>query len=102
MRTSITKQLVIVCFVSVMLIIVFACNSKADNAYRYFNLYKNSEIYKERHPEENNDQAEPDRGPKFDGWGNLVDDPPPPPPDNEYNDEPGGDDTAQENTGSWK
>ena len=54
----------------------------ADNAYQYFNLYKNSEIYKERHPEQNREKEKPEqRGPTLDGWGNLIDGHLPPPPD---------------------
>ena len=66
-------------------------NTYANNAYRYFNLYKNSETYKERHPEENREKEKPEHtGPTLDGWGNLVDVPPPPPPgeDEENNDNP--------------
>ena len=55
-------------------------NTYANNAYRYFNLYKNSETYKERHPEENREKEKPEHtGPTLDGWGNIVDEPPPPP-----------------------
>ena len=73
----------------------------ANNAYRYFNLYKNSEIYKERHPEKNKNKEKPDnRGSTLDGWGNLVDPSPPPPPDNgydEYDDEPDSGDGQGDN-----
>ncbi len=73
-----------------------AGNLEAGDAYQYHNLYKNSAIYKERHPEKDSGQKQQNRGVELDGWGNLKDEPPP--PDNGYEDaiEPEYNDSQQD------
>ena len=71
------------CILAVLLCSVAAAAvpARAGNAYRYYMLYRNSEIYRENHPDQEKEKEPSEhRGPQYDGWGNLVDPPPPPPP----------------------
>ena len=63
--------------ISLVLLAFWTRPALAGNAYRYFQLYKNSATAQNH----DSHQSGNEQGLQLDGWGNLVDEPPPPPLD---------------------